>query len=90
MLCEVFRLVKSTLIVLALGLDLVFSEVCKSLAIWCLHALCLYLKVLIVLRDHVNCVLVYLLQCTRGNEAYDVSVRNMIMNMAGAVCESLF
>jgi hypothetical protein len=42
--------------VLALGLGLVFSEVCTPLTTQCLRTPLLYSEGLVVLRDHINCV----------------------------------
>ena len=41
---------------LALGLGLVFSDVCITLTTRCLHAPLLYLEVFVVLQDYTNYV----------------------------------
>ena len=51
-LCEVLRLVRPLLNTLALGLGLVFSDVCILLTTRCLHAPLLYSEGHVVLRDH--------------------------------------
>ena len=53
-LCGVLRLVRPLLNTLALGLGLVFSDVCILLTTRCLHAPLLYIGGLVVLRDHTN------------------------------------
>jgi hypothetical protein len=53
-LCEVLRLVRPCSYVLALGLDLVASEVYIPLIQRCLRALCYTLVGLVVLQDHTN------------------------------------
>ena len=54
MLCEVLRLVRPRSYALALGLGLVFSDVCTPLTTRCLRAPCLYSAGLVVLRNYTN------------------------------------
>ena len=70
---------------LALDLDLVFSEVCIPLTTRCLRAPLLYSAGLVVLRDHTNYVCGVAATVYEGNKARGVSAGSLIVKMAGSI-----
>lgn len=71
-----FSLVRPPLNAFALGLSLVFSELCIPFAISCLCSPLLYSEGLVVWQDHTNCV-------------HDVSARSSIVKTSEVVRERL-
>ena len=74
---------------LALGLGLVFSEVCIPLTTQCLRAPLFYLTGLVVLRDHTNRVCGVAATVYGGNKARSILARSLIVRTAGSIRERL-